>query len=111
MKENIKEKINDLIEEKETSERALINNFFDILFWKNYSEGYVNFQDKRDIFKEIKNAEIKDNFLDTKKILPFVNKIRKQIGLKELTAELNEGYLQEITPEVMKKLIVRGLEE
>ena len=40
-----------------------------------------------------------------------MNKIRKQIGLKELTAELNEGYLQEITPEVMKKLIVRGLEE
>jgi len=42
------------------------------------------------------------------KTLPFINKLRKQIGLKELTTKLNH-CLMEITPEVRKELILKKL--
>ena len=47
--------------------------------------------------------------LDTKNILPFINKIRKQIGLPELTDKL-DNILMEINDEVRKRLILKGLE-
>jgi len=105
MKE-LKEEISDLLEEKKMEENNSINSFFNLLFWKNYEKGYVECYDE--ILTEIKEATTNGN-LDTKKILPFVNKIRKQIGLKELTAELDD-ILYEITPEITKRLILKRLE-
>lgn len=105
--EELKEKISDLLEERKRLERSVINNFFNILFWKNYNEGYIDVKDRHSILDEIEKATNGD-FLNAKKILPFVNKIRKQIGLKELTAEL-DGCLMEITDEVRKRLILQGL--
>ena len=113
MKEDLTlEKIREAIENERVSSRQLINHFFDILFWKDYSKGYVKTTDKSIIVDEIEkstSAFPDVNLLDTKKILPFINKIRKQIGLPELTTKLNNS-LQEIDEEVRKKLILKGLE-
>lgn len=97
------EKIQEAIESERATSRQLINCFFNLLFWKNHGEGYVNVNDKGKIIDEIKNST------DTEKILPFVNKIRKQIGLPELTIKLN-NILMEMTDEVRKRLILKGLE-
>jgi len=108
--EELKETINELIDGYEMNYRMLINKFFDILFWKNFSGGYLNVEDKGSILEEIEKAKRKyhEYTLDTEKILPFINKIRKQIGLPELTLELNNS-LMEITEEVRKELILRRL--
>lgn len=89
----------------------LINQFFDLLFWKNYANGYVNPEDKQKILSEIKNSQDKMyNYskLDTKKILPFINKIRRCINLPELTLEFGHGLL-EMTPRVKKEIMIRRL--
>ena len=100
--------IEELIEDNEMKNYSLMNSFFNILFWKNHSEGYLNINDKQNILKEIEKAT-KGEYLDTEKILPSINKIRKQIGLKELTLKLNNTLI-EITPEVEKLLILKELE-
>jgi len=109
--EERKQKITELIEDIEFENIKLMNEFFNLLFWKDYSKGHINIEDKVIIWKEINNAKTNKEFigLDTKKILPFVNKIRKQIGLKELTNELYNGTLLEITDEVRKELILKKL--
>lgn len=106
-RKKIIDEIEDLIKERDLQNHYLMNAFFNLLFWKNYSEGYVNVNDKHSILTKISEATDGDS-LNTKKILPFVNKIRTQIGLKELTAEL-DGCLMEITPEVTKRLILKNL--
>ncbi len=115
-KKQIIEKIKDLLEERDTTNYHLINQFFNLLFWKDYSDGHVNVGDRSNILEEIKKATIEKDYgegneynLDTKKILPFINKIRNQIGLKELTTELND-CLMEMTTEVKKEIIMKRLE-
>jgi len=108
--EELKEKISDLIEDEKMKDWTSIGSFFNLLFWKNYTEGYVDVKDKNSILTEIKNATINGD-LDTEEILPFVNKIRKQIGLKELTTKLENGWLAEITDKVRKELIIKALEK
>ena len=85
-----------------------LNSFFNLLFWKNYSNGYVNSIDKNSIVREIDNNADEER-LSTSGILPLVNRIRNQIGLPELTDKL-DNIIQEVTPEVRKKLILKGLE-
>lgn len=106
------EDIKEILENEEMIIYRGIDKFFNLLFWKNYGEGYVNVEDKSNIFKEIKiNLKEYGDYTDlnSKGILPFINKIRKQIGLPELTNKL-DNILQEITPEIRKKLILKGLE-
>lgn len=91
----------------------LMENFLNILFWRDYTDGHIKCGDRSNIFEEIKKATIKRSgykLLDMNKILPFVNKLRKQIGLKELTIKLHNGTLMEMTPEVRKELILKELE-
>lgn len=114
--EDLKEKISDLIDNHATDERCLFNEFLNILFWKDYKEGHIDVKDKDSIFGKIKEATKEHGTdcetyysLDTKKILPFINKIRKQIGLKELTLELHHNCLMEMTEEVKKELMLKKL--
>ncbi len=118
-KEGIIEGVKDLLDKGQQDDRALMEQFFNLLFWRDYKDGYVNIKDKDNIFVKIKETgEIKhygdDEYtinLNTDKILPFINKIRKQIGLLELDNTLYAGTLIERTPEVEKKLILKELEK
>jgi len=101
---------------KNDLDRMLLDDFLNLLFWKNYTEGYVDIKDRDNIFKEIRKATKTNDYgdgeydsLDTNKILPFINKIRKQIGLKELTNKLMVGTLIEVDDEVRKELILKEL--
>lgn len=90
--DKIIEEIKCLVERDKNSDKNLMQSFFDILFWKNYNNGYLPVGMKEEIFEQIKkNSETSyyDNdfeFLDlnTKKILPFINEIRKNINLPVL---------------------------
>ncbi len=115
-RKKIKEEIEDLLEEMDMNNYKLINQFFNLLFWKDYGEGHVDEKDKSNILLEINKATIEKDYgsgneydLDTKKILPFINKIRNQLGLKELTTELGD-CLMEMTIEVKKEIIMKKLE-
>ena len=114
-RKEIVERVEDLLEEADTNNRVLMQQFFNLLFWKDYQENHVNEKDKGNIFLEIVEATRETNYdgeknyhLDTKKIFPFINKIREQIGLKELTEEL--GCLMEMTTEVKKEMMLKRLE-
>ena len=109
--EEVKEKINELIEDINYNSKHLISEFLNLLFWKDYSEGHINSGDRLSIFSEIEKATKTGNdyFLDTNKILPFINKLREQIGLTELTTKMG-NCLMELTDEVRKELIVKELE-
>ena len=115
-KKEIVEKVEELLEEQDINNQFLMEQFFNLLFWKDYKEGHVHPKDKDNIFLEITKATRETNYdgeksyrLDTKEILPFINKIRKQIGLKELTEEL--GCLMEMTTEVKKEIMMKRLED
>lgn len=107
------EAIKEVLAYERADTHHIISSFFNLLFWKNYANGYVNVEDKNSILNEIvKHSEERHKedglSLDTYGILPFINKIRKQIGLPELTNEL-DNILQEITPDIRKRLILKGL--
>ena len=110
--DDLKEAINELIDDYNIGYKILINDFFNLLFWKDFHSGHVDIEDKHRILEEIGKAKKRyheDNFtLDTEKILPFINKIRKQIGLPELTLEI-DNMLMEIDDSVRKELILRRL--
>ena len=104
--------IKEVLEDFKYENYRLFQDFFNLLFWKNHTEGYVSYEDRTKILEEIEKNTTEhkgDINLNAEKILPFVNKIRKQIGLPELTNKL-DNILQEITPEIRKKLILKGLE-
>ena len=117
--DKIIEKVRDELEQAQRDERYLMGEFFNLLFWKDYGGGHVVFKDEENIFEEIKKATKETNYdgeesvrLDTNKILPFINKIRKQLGMFELSNTLfGGGTLMERTPEVTKELILKGLEK
>jgi hypothetical protein len=106
----------ELIDEIGSEDDRLMNEFFNILFWKDYSSGYLNEEDKQDIISEIKKCSKEYDYgedgkgvnLDTEKILPFINRLRVKIGLPELTLELNH-CLMELTDEVKKALVIKNL--
>ncbi len=111
------EKIGEILEQTEGKNRRLLDEFFNLLFWKDYQDGHVCVEDRMEISTEIEEATINkyydgddNSYLHTKKILPFINKIRKQIGLKELTTELGD-CLMEMTTEIKKEIIMKRLEE
>ncbi len=115
-KDKIIEGVKDLLDKGQQDDRTLMSEFFNLLFWRDYKGGYVDIKDKDNIFTKIKEAtEIEDygdgEFprLDMREILPFINKLRKQIGLLELTDRLYSGTLIEMTPEVKKELILKEL--
>lgn len=115
--DKIIEKIRDELEKDKQDDRMIMDNFLNLLFWKDYGSSHVDCKDRGEIFKQIEEAtEIEDYGdgeyprLDTNGILPFVNKIRKQLGLFELTNELfGGGNLMERTPEIEKELILKEL--
>lgn len=114
----IEEIIREELEKEIQDNRILMSEFFNLLFWKDYKGSYLNENDKSNIFKEIEEATRIWNYdgeesirLSIEKILPFVNKIREQIGLKKLTTYLYTGTLMERTPEVDKQLILKELEK
>ena len=117
--DKIIQKVKDELEKENQNDRYLIGEFFNLLFWKDYGSGHVDVKDKGNIFKEIEEAtktyhdEGDESVrLDLEKILPFINKIRKQIGLMELSNTLfGGGTLMERTPEVDKHLILQELEK
>jgi hypothetical protein len=106
----------ELIDEIESEDNSLINEFFNILFWKDYFSGYLDINDKQNILSEIKKCSEEYDYgedgkgvkLDTEEILPFINRLRVKIGLPELTLELNH-CLMELTDEVRKELILQEL--
>lgn len=115
-KEKIIEEVKELLDKGQQGDRMLMSEFFNLLFWKDYKGGYVDIKDEDNIFEEIKEAtEIEDYGdgeyprLDVDKILPFINRLREQIGLLELTNSLYAGTLMERTPEVEKELILKEL--
>ena len=117
-KDKIIEGVKELLDKGQQNDRMLMEEFFNLLFWKDYKGGHLDLKDKSNIFAEIKKAtEIRDYgdgeypTLVMEEILPFINKIRKQIGLLELTNSLYSGTLMERTPEVEKELILEELEK
>lgn len=98
LKETI-EKIKELVEDNEITQRRKIQDFLGILFWKDYSKGYISAEDKADIFNQIETHW--ENHIDYSKvnlegILPFINELRKKINLPELVLIKEKGYLCEI---------------
>ena len=117
-KEKIIRGVKDLLDKGEQDDRALVDKFLNLLFWRDYGNSHVDCKDRGNIFEEIEKAtnfQIFPNddenyaILDTGKILPFVNKIRKQLGLLELDNTLFSGTLMEMTPEIKKELILKEL--
>ncbi len=112
---NIKEEL----EKDKQDDRMLMDEFLNLLFWKDYGSSHVDCKDRGEIFKQIKEATKIENYddeecprLDTNEILPFVNKIRKQLGLLELANNVfGSGTLFERTPEIEKELILMELEK
>lgn len=105
-----------MVEFKDTKQK--MDGFLNLLFWRDYKDGHISCKDRSCIFEKIKEATTHNYYedeesvsLDTKKILPFINKIRKQIGLLELTNSLYSGTLLERTPEVERELILKELEK
>ncbi len=99
------ESIKEAIEKQEQSFRYRLDSFFNLLFWKNYGEGLVKAEDKTAILSEIEKAtridyydETEQSSLDAKKILPFINKLRKQLGLEELFTFADGIYLKKDLP-------------
>lgn len=117
-KDKIIEGVNNLLDKGQLEDRALMDSFLNLLFWKDYKDGHVNYKDRENIFTQIKEATTKCYYddeeyvdLNVDKILPFVNKIRKRLGLLELDNTLYRGTLLERTPEVEKRLILKELEK
>ena len=115
--DKIIERVREELEKDKRDNRRLVDSFFNLLFWKDYGGNHVDINYKSNIFKEIEEATKMENYdgeeslrLDTEKILPFINKIRKQLGMLELTNKLfGGGNLMERTPEVDKQLILKEL--
>jgi len=115
-KEEIVEEIKGLLDKSQQDDRILMGEFFNLLFWRDYKDGYVGCEDRQNIITEIRKHTRRNGYngdeyvsLDTNKILPFVNKIRKKINLPELDNTLYSGTLLEVTPEVRKELILKEL--
>lgn len=91
MMEEITEKIDEIVSRRE----RVLNLFFDILFWRNSSAGYVNLDDKYAIVGLMDTAKIEgpegETWIDGDrvKMLEVANRIREKIGLPTLR---NERY-------------------
>jgi hypothetical protein len=78
-----------------------IDSFLNILFWKDYSSGYITPQLRQEIhdtLDTVKECGPKDepyHIIDTEQAVEVANKIRVQIGLKQLKME-SGGFLSEI---------------
>ncbi len=117
-KNKIIEGVKDLLDEGQQDDRILMDGFFNLLFWRDYKDGHVKCGDRGRIFEEIKKATKTDFYgedrsvhLDVDKILPFINKLRVQLGLLELCSTLIFNDLVEMTPEVKKELILKELKK
>jgi len=90
-KEEVLEKVDGLLYGLVSSNRYLFQRFLSLLFWKDFEDGHITAKILHDIFSEIEKAtketEMEGDIiysLDTEKILPFINKMRKQINLPTL---------------------------
>lgn len=91
-----KEIIINAIDVIESKRLYVLQSFLDLLFWKNYTEGYINGQDKTEIIKLLDTADVRgpddESYIvwDTKHGLNVANAIRKKIGLPKLVRGVNE---------------------
>lgn len=105
------EEIGESIEEHNRERNSLMMNFFSILFWKNYGEGYVYPKLIDEIFVSIEEAQNQSVPLHLNNILPLINKIRKNIRLPELTTEYDGFTLMELTSEIKKDIMLKKLKD
>ena len=99
------EEVKELIERKEMEQKRISEEFFRLLFWKNYSHGYIDGSELHRINHEIKSATemiwsgdedgSKVPNLSTVKILPLINELRARINLPKLVLQNGQFLIQE----------------
>lgn len=93
MTDELIESIKSLIDTSEFHKRYVLDNFLNILFWKDYSEGYISSELKKEIFRLTETVKVEggdESYIvwDTEKGMEIANKIREKIGLPKL---INKG--------------------
>ncbi len=98
--EELKEMFSTALDKQRNKAQYAIDQFLNILFWKDYKDGYVSYELRQDIYKVLDTVKTKHYGedecinIDQEKAIIVANVIRKKIGLPQLKIE--HGTLMEI---------------
>jgi len=88
--QSILDDVESIINDEHLTVKLFLHDLFNLLFWKDYKDGYVDYKTKHELielldhFKKVKSGSDEwHSFDDKDAVYAVIEKARKQLGLNE----------------------------